>query len=436
MCLRISATDLGDAVEVGHLIEQAVHGAFAARAVVADDVEDERVVQLAEVLDGLDDAADLEVGILAEAGEDLHLAGEEPLLVGTERVPVLDGLGLGGELGAGGDDAELDLAGQRLLAELVPALVELALVLGDPLLRHVVRGVRGTRGEVGEERLVRRQRLLGVRPLDRLVGEVGHEVVVRVLRHLDAGHVLVDRRGPLVRLAADEAVELVEAGAGRPAVGRAGGADLPGGGLVRLAEGGRAVAVEPQHLGQRGHAVRALPGLAGEGGGGLGDRAHVADVMVAAGQQGRAGRRAERRGVELVVAQPALGHPLQRRHVDRPAEGAGLAEAHVVDQHDEHVRGLGRRLDLEPRRGLGVAGVERRDRRELRLGDRQDRAVELVRLLIVDGGVRLRVRGLREAGSWFAGRRRMAERHAPGEGEDRQPCHRSLHDGKLLDGVG
>ena len=125
----------GHAVEVGHLVEQAVHGAFGARAVVADDVEDERVVQLAQVFDGLDEPADLEVGVFAEAGEDFHLAGEELLLVGGQLVPVLDGLGLGGELGAGGDDAELDLAGQRLLAELVPALVELALVLGDPLLR-------------------------------------------------------------------------------------------------------------------------------------------------------------------------------------------------------------------------------------------------------------------------------------------------------------
>ena len=35
------------AVEVGHLVEQAVHGAFGARAVVADIVEDQSVVQLA-----------------------------------------------------------------------------------------------------------------------------------------------------------------------------------------------------------------------------------------------------------------------------------------------------------------------------------------------------------------------------------------------------
>ena len=60
-----------------------------------------------------------------------------------------------------------------------------------------------------------------LRPLDRLVGHVGHEVVVRVLRQLDAAHVLVDGRGPLVRFAADEAVELVEARSGS-ASGRSG----------------------------------------------------------------------------------------------------------------------------------------------------------------------------------------------------------------------
>ena len=151
----------GNAVEVGHLVEQAVHGRLRRSRRCRRRCRRQRVVQLAEVFDGLDQPADLVVGVFAEAGEDFHLAGEELLLVGGQLVPVLDGLGLGGELRARGHDAELDLAGQRLLAELVPALVELALVLGDPLLRRVVRRVRGARREVDEERLVRRQRLLG-----------------------------------------------------------------------------------------------------------------------------------------------------------------------------------------------------------------------------------------------------------------------------------
>ena len=83
----MSCDRLRHAVEVGHLVEHAVHAAFGARAVVADDVEDQRVVQLADVLDRLDQPADLVVGVLAEAGEDFHLAGEELLLVGASACP-------------------------------------------------------------------------------------------------------------------------------------------------------------------------------------------------------------------------------------------------------------------------------------------------------------------------------------------------------------
>ena len=51
-----------------------------------------------------------------------------------------------------------------------------------------------------------------LRPLDRLIGHVGHEVVVRD-RSAASTRLMsfVDGRRPLVRFAADEAVELVEA---------------------------------------------------------------------------------------------------------------------------------------------------------------------------------------------------------------------------------
>ena len=68
--------------------------------VVADDVEDQRVVELTGRLDGRDQPADLGVGVLAEAGEHLHLAGKELLLIRAQLVPVLDGLRLGRELRA------------------------------------------------------------------------------------------------------------------------------------------------------------------------------------------------------------------------------------------------------------------------------------------------------------------------------------------------
>src|SRR5258708_26012212 len=89
------------------------------------------------------------------------------------------------------------------------------------------------------------------------------------MRWFDLVHAVINERRPLVGLTADEAVELVEARAGRPAVGWTGRAHLPCCGLVRFAERRRAVAIEPQHLCQRCDAVWALPGLSGKRCGGF-----------------------------------------------------------------------------------------------------------------------------------------------------------------------
>ena len=68
---------------------------------------------------------------------------------------------------------------------------------------------------------------------------------------------------------------------------------------------------------------------------------------------------------------------VHRRRADGTAERARPAEADVVDQHDHDVgRALGR-LDLEPRRRLGVARVEFGVGRRLGFRDRQHRAIWL-----------------------------------------------------------
>ena len=211
---------LRDAVEVRHLVEHADHAAFRAGAVVAHHVQDQRVVELAHVFDRLHDAADLVIGVRRECRKHFHLPREQPLLVGRQLVPVLDVGGLGRQLRVLRDDAHLLLPGEGLLAVLVPTAVELALELRDPVLRHVMRSMRGAGGEVREERLVRRQRLLAPDPLDRLVRHVGREVVVRVVRRLHLDRAVVDQRRPLIGLAADEAVELVESGMRGPAIER------------------------------------------------------------------------------------------------------------------------------------------------------------------------------------------------------------------------
>ena len=77
-----------DALDRGQVERRAERRALGARAVVAFDVDDQRVVELAQVLDRLDDAADLVVGVGDVGGEDLGLAREQLLAVGVERVPL------------------------------------------------------------------------------------------------------------------------------------------------------------------------------------------------------------------------------------------------------------------------------------------------------------------------------------------------------------
>ena len=260
------------------------------------------------------------------------------------------------ELAVGGDDAELLLAGEGLFAQLVPALIELALVLVGPFLRHVVRRVRRAGREVDEERLVGGETLLLADPANRLVGHVLHQVVAlfgRLLR-LDRRGALVERRVPLVGLAADESVEVLEAAAaGRPGIERAGRARLPDRHFVALAELRGGVAVQLQRPRQRRHRVGQHRAVARRAGGNLGDAAHAHGMVVAAGQQRLARGRAQRGGVEAGELQPARCQFFRGRCLAGPAKGAGRAEADVVDQDNQDV-------------GSTLGWAQSLDRRELR----------------------------------------------------------------------
>ena len=103
-----------------------------------------------------------------------------------------------------------------------------------------------------------------------------------------------------------------------------------------LPERSGAVAMPAQDLGNRG-------GLSGDGAvvtgkaiGDLGDATHVHGVMISAGEEGCAGRGAERRGVELVVAKPGTGDSVDGWRGHGATEGAAGAESDVIeqDQHD------------------------------------------------------------------------------------------------------
>ena len=165
----------------------------------------------------------------------------------------------------------------------------------------------GSGGEVNEERLVGHERLLLADPADRLVGHVLHQVIAlfRRLLDFDRGRPLVERRIPLVRLAADEAVEVLEAAAaGRPGVERSRRAGLPHRHLMAFAELRRGVAVQLQRLGDRRAGVRQDRAVAWRAAGDLRDAAHADRVMVAPGQQRLARRRTERGRVKTVYFSP------------------------------------------------------------------------------------------------------------------------------------
>ena len=228
-----------------------VSAALHAGAVVAADVDHERVVELAHLLDRVQDAADVPVGVLQEAREDLHLARQQrPLLLG-DRVPRRERLVARRQLRVGRDHAELLLALEGLLAVGVPALVEAALVPVAPLRRDVVRRVRAARRVVDEPRLVGLLRAHAVQPLDRLVGHRVGQVEVLLLRRPDRRLVLGDHRVVLARLAAQEAPEVVEPEPVGPAVERARRTLLMVRRQVPLAERRGAVAVLLQHPRER-----------------------------------------------------------------------------------------------------------------------------------------------------------------------------------------
>ena len=84
-----------------------------------------------------------------------------------------------------------------------------------------------------------------------------------------------------------------------------------------LAEMRGAVAVQPQHRRNGGGSMGPLAGLPRKLRSGFRYRAEIVDVMIASRQQGRAGRRAERGGVKLIVPQPAIGKLFDGRHLDR-----------------------------------------------------------------------------------------------------------------------
>ena len=109
---ELGGLECGHAVEVGQLVEGAVHRALGRGAVVADDVVDDRVVEDLQVGKGVDQTADVVVGVLEEPGVDLHLPGQHRLELLGHVVPGGDLFVPRGQLGVLRDDPQFLLPGE------------------------------------------------------------------------------------------------------------------------------------------------------------------------------------------------------------------------------------------------------------------------------------------------------------------------------------
>jgi hypothetical protein len=77
-----------DAIKGRELVWRAVQHAFGARTVVATDVDDQGVVEFAEVFDGLDNPTDLMIGVGKIRPVDIRLLDEELLFFKTKGIPL------------------------------------------------------------------------------------------------------------------------------------------------------------------------------------------------------------------------------------------------------------------------------------------------------------------------------------------------------------
>src|SRR6266550_6746427 len=128
-------------------------------------------------------------------------------------------------------------------------------------------------------------------------------MITGLVRRLYPDGPIENSRRPLIGLATDEAVELVETGMGRPTIERSRNRNLPRRRFVIFAKGGGAVAVESQHFCKRRHTLRTDSGITWKCGREFHDRASIVHVMIASRYQRRARRRTRRGGMKAVLTE-------------------------------------------------------------------------------------------------------------------------------------
>ena len=340
------AADLVDVGEVEGLVLKAVHAAqpvddaegpaSVAGAVVGGE-HDDGVVELAGLLDVVDEAADLDVGVVKHGREGFLQPARDELLVGREAVPGGNIRVARGQDRVLGHDAHRLLSLEPLLAGHVVALIEAAAVLVEVLRGSLVGVVAGAEGDVEEVRLLLVDGPLVADELDRAVDHVLADVVVRGVGGGDAVVVVGELGGELVGEGVEEAVVTVEALLQGPVVERSRRGRFRHGGEVPLADREGGEAAVPKQLGDGCRAICDGPAAVGVGAGPVGDGTHAHGVVVAPGEEAGAGGGAEGSGVVVGVAQAIGREAVHVRGVDGGAIAAELGETDVVEDDVDDV---------------------------------------------------------------------------------------------------
>ena len=141
-------------VQIGELAIDAIQCSLGARAIIATDVDDERVIELANVLDRLNHATNLGISVSEEGPINVGFPDIELLGVVGQRVPFRNGIRPSGELRVLRNHTQLLLIGEDLLPHRLVAFVEEMHVadLLDPLRRRMMRRMRAAGRVVNHER--------------------------------------------------------------------------------------------------------------------------------------------------------------------------------------------------------------------------------------------------------------------------------------------
>ncbi|GAA0000873.1 hypothetical protein BRDID11002_08730 [Bradyrhizobium diazoefficiens] len=280
------------------------------------------------------------IGMVEHAGEGCLQAREDAALVRGMLLPGLHAVVARGHPRCRRHEAHRPLARQALLPFDVPAVREGRVVAPDDIGGRLMRRMAGAQRDPGEPGNIRPVGDVIADEADRLVDQVlGQVIAVGIgARRINVRVVRDELRRILVGLGIEEAVETIKTTPERPAVERAGGAALGQRGDVPLADHVVAIAVHPQHLGERPRLARDLAAIAGIAGIEIGKAPDADRMVVAPGEQRRTRRRAHRRGVEAGIAQALRSEPVDGRRLDGRSVAAEIGEADIVEQHDEDVR--------------------------------------------------------------------------------------------------